>query len=211
MILELLNNRYQTGRRSKQYWTSALKGWVTSAAWMTKNGRSSSHQWFQLSSFCSSAFPVLAILCHPCLPYFRDENLQVEICLTSNVMTGGTPSLELHHFGLFLSMQNPIFLTEKEVTQTSILTLSFWICAADLYNAEHPLSLCTDDSGLFSTSLSNEYYLVAYTFGTLISLTIRTWTSEFILHSNNIYLFTDSEHWIWCGMYQVLATLSCFG
>lgn len=58
----------------------------------------------------------------------------VEICLTSNVTTGGAPSLELHHF-------------------------------ADLYNARHPLSLCTDDSGLFSTSLSNEYYLVATTFG----------------------------------------------
>ncbi|NP_001132566.1 N6-mAMP deaminase [Zea mays] len=60
--------------------------------------------------------------------------IPVEICLTSNVMTGGAPSLELHHF-------------------------------ADLYNAKHPLSLCTDDSGLFSTSLSNEYYLVATTFG----------------------------------------------
>ncbi|KAF8679026.1 hypothetical protein HU200_045779 [Digitaria exilis] len=60
--------------------------------------------------------------------------IPVEICLTSNVMTGGAPSLELHHF-------------------------------ADLYNAKHPLSLCTDDSGLFSTSLSNEYYLVAATFG----------------------------------------------
>ncbi|OEL30971.1 hypothetical protein BAE44_0008010, partial [Dichanthelium oligosanthes] len=59
---------------------------------------------------------------------------EVEICLTSNVMTGGAPSLELHHF-------------------------------VDLYNAKHPLSLCTDDSGLFSTSLSNEYYLVASTFG----------------------------------------------
>ncbi|CAN6200142.1 unnamed protein product [Urochloa humidicola] len=60
--------------------------------------------------------------------------IPVEICLTSNVMTGGAPSLELHHF-------------------------------ADLYNAKHPLSLCTDDCGLFSTSLSNEYYLVAATFG----------------------------------------------
>ncbi|WVZ66952.1 hypothetical protein U9M48_016103 [Paspalum notatum var. saurae] len=60
--------------------------------------------------------------------------IPVEICLTSNVMTGGARSLELHHF-------------------------------ADLYNARHPLSLCTDDSGLFSTSLSNEYYLVATTFG----------------------------------------------
>lgn len=60
--------------------------------------------------------------------------IPVEICLTSNVMTGGAPSLELHHF-------------------------------ADLYNAKHPLSLCTDDAGLFSTSLSNEYYHVASTFG----------------------------------------------
>ncbi|CAN6206362.1 unnamed protein product [Urochloa humidicola] len=60
--------------------------------------------------------------------------IPVEICLTSNVMTGGAPSLELHHF-------------------------------ADLYNAKHPLSLCTDDCGLFSTSLSNEFYLVASTFG----------------------------------------------
>ncbi|XP_020086607.1 adenosine deaminase-like protein isoform X1 [Ananas comosus] len=35
----------------------------------------------------------------------------------------------------------------------------------DLYKAQHPLVLCTDDPGLFSTSLSNEYYLVAVTFG----------------------------------------------
>ncbi|PNT74611.1 hypothetical protein BRADI_1g18810v3 [Brachypodium distachyon] len=63
----------------------------------------------------------------------KSSMIPVEICLTSNVMTGGAPSLELHHF-------------------------------ADLYNAKHPLSLCTDDSGLFSTSLSNEYYLVASTF-----------------------------------------------
>ncbi|KQK14826.1 adenosine deaminase-like protein isoform X3 [Brachypodium distachyon] len=55
----------------------------------------------------------------------KSSMIPVEICLTSNVMTGGAPSLELHHF-------------------------------ADLYNAKHPLSLCTDDSGLFSTSLSNE-------------------------------------------------------
>ncbi|XP_062187433.1 N6-mAMP deaminase [Phragmites australis] len=64
----------------------------------------------------------------------RSLKIPVEICLTSNVMTGGAPSLELHHFD-------------------------------DLYNAKHPLSLCTDDCGLFSTSLSNEYYLVAATFG----------------------------------------------
>ncbi|KAL9325477.1 hypothetical protein ACSQ67_006122 [Phaseolus vulgaris] len=35
----------------------------------------------------------------------------------------------------------------------------------DLYNARHPLVLCTDDSGVFSTSLSNEYNIAASTFG----------------------------------------------
>ncbi|PNT74615.1 hypothetical protein BRADI_1g18815v3 [Brachypodium distachyon] len=59
------------------------------------------------------------------LKKLKSSMIPVEICLTSNVMTGGAPSLELHHF-------------------------------ADLYHAKHPLSLCTDDSGLFATSLSNE-------------------------------------------------------
>ncbi|XP_010538724.1 PREDICTED: adenosine deaminase-like protein isoform X2 [Tarenaya hassleriana] len=36
---------------------------------------------------------------------------------------------------------------------------------ADLYNTKHPLVLCTDDTGVFSTSLSNEYALAAHSFG----------------------------------------------
>ncbi|KAK7264500.1 hypothetical protein RJT34_32109 [Clitoria ternatea] len=35
----------------------------------------------------------------------------------------------------------------------------------DLYNEKHPLVLCTDDSGVFSTSLSNEYKIAASSFG----------------------------------------------
>ncbi|PKA51768.1 adenosine deaminase [Apostasia shenzhenica] len=35
----------------------------------------------------------------------------------------------------------------------------------NLYKAQHPLVICTDDTGLFSTNLSNEYYLAAATFG----------------------------------------------
>ncbi|KAJ4951900.1 hypothetical protein NE237_028732 [Protea cynaroides] len=36
---------------------------------------------------------------------------------------------------------------------------------ADLYNAKHPLVLCTDDTGVFSTSLSSEYCFAAASFG----------------------------------------------
>ncbi|XP_031398965.1 adenosine deaminase-like protein [Punica granatum] len=36
---------------------------------------------------------------------------------------------------------------------------------ADLYKEKHPLVLCTDDSGVFSTSLSKEYSLAASSFG----------------------------------------------
>ncbi|GAU18362.1 hypothetical protein TSUD_202510 [Trifolium subterraneum] len=35
----------------------------------------------------------------------------------------------------------------------------------DLYNAKHPVVLCTDDSGVFSTSVSNEYKIVRSSFG----------------------------------------------
>ena len=37
--------------------------------------------------------------------------------------------------------------------------------AADLYKAKHPLTLCTDDVGVFSTSLSSEYKIAASAFG----------------------------------------------
>uniref|UniRef100_M8BXK9 Adenosine deaminase-like protein n=1 Tax=Aegilops tauschii TaxID=37682 RepID=M8BXK9_AEGTA len=59
-------------------------------------------------------------------------------------------------------------LSEQQVPNRKEIQAMLDFCPqrlADLYNAKHPLSICTDDSGLFSTSLSNEYYLVASTFG----------------------------------------------
>ncbi|GJY63856.1 adenosine deaminase-like protein [Tanacetum coccineum] len=36
---------------------------------------------------------------------------------------------------------------------------------AELYKENHPIVICTDDSGVFSTSLSNEYAIASSTFG----------------------------------------------
>ncbi|KAF4379844.1 hypothetical protein G4B88_012767 [Cannabis sativa] len=44
--------------------------------------------------------------------------------------------------------------------------LILYVDAAELYEEKHPLSLCTDDVGVFSTSLSGEYKLAASAFGT---------------------------------------------
>ncbi|KAG6504383.1 hypothetical protein ZIOFF_036716 [Zingiber officinale] len=60
------------------------------------------------------------------------------------------------------------FLKEEEWTRVKVLRIPTVIehdCAADIYKVNHPVALCTDDSGLFSTSLSNEYHLAASTFG----------------------------------------------
>ncbi|XP_074560123.1 N6-mAMP deaminase [Curcuma longa] len=74
------------------------------------------------------------------------------------------------------------FLKEEDWTRVKVLRIPVEICLtsniqserlsslsdhhfAELYKANHPLALCTDDSGLFSTSLSNEYRLAASTFG----------------------------------------------
>ncbi|KAL6992745.1 adenosine deaminase [Sarracenia purpurea var. burkii] len=56
-----------------------------------------------------------------------------------------------------------ICLTSNIRTETiSSIDLHHFV---DLYNAEHPIVLCTDDAGVFSTSLSGEYILAASTFG----------------------------------------------
>ncbi|XP_057463155.1 N6-mAMP deaminase [Actinidia eriantha] len=56
-----------------------------------------------------------------------------------------------------------ICLTSNIRTETiSSIDLHHFV---DLYNAQHPMVLCTDDVGVFSTSLSGEYVLASSTFG----------------------------------------------
>ena len=53
------------------------------------------------------------------------------------------------------------WITGKE-SYTEWLLLIFY--AADLYRVKHPLILCTDDPGVFSTTISQEYALAASCF-----------------------------------------------
>lgn len=65
------------------------------------------------------------------------------------------------HLSLYLQVE--ICLTSNIRTETiSSIDIHHF---ADLYKAKHPLVLCTDDTGVFSTSLSKEYSLAASAFG----------------------------------------------
>ena len=68
------------------------------------------------------------------LRHLRDENIPLEICISSNVATGAVPSLRAH----------PV---------------------RRLYDAGVPITLNTDDPGLFGTTLEKEYDLAAREFG----------------------------------------------
>lgn len=66
--------------------------------------------------------------------HLRDQNIPLEICISSNVATGAVPSLAAH----------PV---------------------RRLYDAGVPITLNTDDPGLFDTTLEKEYDLAAREFG----------------------------------------------
>ncbi|WRX28043.1 Adenosine deaminase domain - like 3 [Theobroma cacao] len=64
---------------------------------------------------------------------------------------------------LSVSMWVEICLTSNIRTETiSSIDIHHF---AELYKAKHPLVLCTDDSGVFSTSLSGEYHLASSAYG----------------------------------------------
>lgn len=98
----------------------------------------------------------------------KSSKIPVEICLTSNVRTECVSSLDDHHFGLHLFHEPyKIFLNKtcSVICHSSHAKTISSCSAVDLYSEKHPMAICTDDCGLFSTSLSHEYYIAATTFG----------------------------------------------
>lgn len=65
-----------------------------------------------------------------------ERPIAIEICPTSNLTTKCVESIDTHRFG------------------------EFWRA-----NRRYPMVICTDDCGLFDTSLTRDYFLVAQAFG----------------------------------------------
>lgn len=57
-----------------------------------------------------------------------------------------------------------ILLVMIIISIMSLLKHNCVYIAEDLYKSKHPIVLCTDDAGVFSTSLSKEYSLASSTF-----------------------------------------------
>ncbi|KAM7265591.1 hypothetical protein ACFE04_003274 [Oxalis oulophora] len=115
----------------------------------------------------------------PALKFAREQGLYVtlhcgEVANRKEIQTmldflpdriGHACCLDEEEFRTLKSFEIPveICLTSNIRTETiSSLDVHHF---ADLYKAKHPLVICTDDAGVFSTSLSNEYYLASSAFG----------------------------------------------
>ena len=90
------------------------------------------------------------------LPVLLASGIPVELCLTSNVLSGSVPSYGCaSHCALSWSLKpirTPLFFSRRAHH------------FAELWGSRHPVALCTDDSGVFATCLSREYALAATAF-----------------------------------------------
>ncbi|XP_065879337.1 N6-mAMP deaminase-like [Euphorbia lathyris] len=68
-------------------------------------------------------------------------------------------------FGKLKSSKIPVEICLTSNIRTNTISSLDIHHFADLYNAKHPIILCTDDSGVFSTSLSKEYSIASSAFG----------------------------------------------
>jgi len=90
------------------------------------------------------------------LPVLLASGIPVELCLTSNVLSGSVPSYGCVIFPPFPSTEPNQFTTINSTHRAHHF--------AELWGAHHPVALCTDDSGVFATCLSREYALAATAF-----------------------------------------------
>lgn len=115
----------------------------------------------------------------PALEYAKEQGLPITL------HCGEVPNKKEIQAMLDISPQrigHACFLEDEEWERVKALRIPIEICLTsnlrterlesidyhhfdDLYKSKHPVSLCTDDRGLFSTTLSYEYYLAASTFG----------------------------------------------
>ena len=97
----------------------------------------------------------------------RQSRIPLELCISSNVITESVKGYPDHHFlplfhsGMPLSFERhdaAYFPLPRE--RCKLVYGTTWAFGF----AGHPVILCTDDSGVFSTSLSREYAIAAQAF-----------------------------------------------
>lgn len=139
----------------------------------------------------------------PPAPAPCSSDIPLELCLTSNVVTQSVAGYRAHHFSAFHGSGEggrpqdfgwgskqcsweprpegegmSTLLSDTPPTSLCALVWQSMVCAG------HPVVLCTDDSGIFCTSLSREYALAASAFGLseadLAALTLKAADYAFI-------------------------------
>lgn len=86
------------------------------------------------------------------------SGIPLELCLSSNVITESVDGYPDHHFLPLYRKGEAHFASQR----TSLCQQQSAYYPRS--HAGHPVVLCTDDSGVFSTSLSREYALAAASF-----------------------------------------------
>ncbi|XP_068237629.1 adenosine deaminase-like protein isoform X2 [Palaemon carinicauda] len=105
---------------------------------------------------------------HEMLQIVKQQSIPIEICISSNIMSGTVKNIADHHF-------------------------KHW------RNEGHPLIICTDDKGVFNTSLSEEFLMCAEAFklsmSDLATLSLTAVESTFLAkeEKNLLHLSVQKE------------------
>ena len=120
-------------------------------------------------------------------------NRILELCLTSNLVCKTVPSYQDHHLKVFLEHGIPFSICVSYFCITNNSAVDYLIFLW------YEFMLKTDDKGVFSTSLSQEYLIVSRTFNFTLSTVITLYfifCNSFAIQLTyhlNIFRFTDVE------------------